>query len=192
MSLCILIRAKRSIAEQQQQLCRVLLLTMSNLLPAFKVTAFSLMNPKVETLATETIKWRQRATSYEVAVPMLCETDPSSLIPHCIYVRRKILAAVTTPAHVGPLLYNVFNRTLSLILDTVWTQINAAADAEPAVNNARTEANFDNRSREFIAAHTTKEDRNDLLTLLRHASKSQELTTQNLYYKMLEFNSCIR
>ena len=47
---------------------------------------------------------------------------------------------------------------MTLVLSSVWDQINTDVDADPNVDNAQTIDNFNTRFCEFIAVHSVEED----------------------------------
>jgi hypothetical protein len=50
----------------------------------------------------EAIKWSNNNARYEIHTIVLNELDLSILLPHCLEVKNKIEAVVTTNAHLGP------------------------------------------------------------------------------------------
>ena len=139
----------------------------------------------------EAIKWSQGNAKYEVHVPILKSLDIHDVVSHCLSVRTKVMSTVGTEAHKGPSLYKVFQRSLSLVLSTVWVQINNDADTNAAVDNSETLAHFDERIREFIAAHSTAEDRYELVQHLRAARKPRRTVVQSFWYLLREYNSFV-
>ena len=140
---------------------------------------------------SETIKWRQANTSYEIHTTILDSLDLLDLVPHCMSIRTKVDNTVSTVAHKGPSFYRVFPRTLSLTMRSVWDQLMADSDADPDVDNNETPANFDARLRDFIAAHATAEDRYDLVQELRNGVKPREVLVQQFWYKKREWNGYV-
>ena len=82
-------------------------------------------------------------------------------------------------------------HALSLVLQTVWEQVNQDADNDPAVENDQTPANFDARLREFVRAHLTEEDRCDLVNGLRNCKKPRSIPAQAFWHKFKELNGCV-
>ena len=52
--------------------------------------------------------------------------------------RAKVLTTVGNKAHKGPSLYETFPRSLSLVLQAVWEQINTDANDNANVDNTET------------------------------------------------------
>ena len=80
---------------------------------------------------------------------------------------------------------------LSLVLSTVWEQINTDANNDPNVDNTETEAHFDERLREFISVHSTADDCYEWVQYLRACCKPRELPVQAFWYKLRKLNSYI-
>jgi hypothetical protein len=53
----------------------------------------------------EAIKWSNDNARYEIHMIVLNELDLSILLPHCLEVKNKIKAVVTTNAHLGPSMF---------------------------------------------------------------------------------------
>ena len=154
-------------------------------------TSFSFSPSKEEEQRTESIKWTQVNTRYEIYVPILKSLELNELVPHALNFRSKVLTTVGTAAHKGPSLCEAFPRSMTLVLSSVWEQINADADADPNMDNAQTIDNFNARLREFIAVHSVEEDRHELVQFLRKARKPLALSVQTFWYKLREFNSYV-
>ena len=71
----------------------------------------------------ETIKWSHGHGRYEIYMPTLDDLDLAVLLPHCLNVLNKVKKVVTTNNHLGPSLFQVFPRTLSIVLQSVWDVI---------------------------------------------------------------------
>jgi hypothetical protein len=67
----------------------------------------------------EAIKWSNNNARYEIHTTVLNNLDLSILLPHCLEVRNKIEAVVTTNAHLGPSLFQVFPQTISTVLRSI-------------------------------------------------------------------------
>ena len=146
---------------------------------------------KKEEPRSEAIKWSYGYARYEVYMPVLKSLEVNELIPHGMELSAKVLTTVGDAAHQGTSLYEVFPRSLSLVLRTIWEQINQDADADPNVNNTETPANFDTRLREFIAVHATADDHYESAQFLRACRKPLSLPVQAFWYKLREYNSYI-
>jgi hypothetical protein len=135
---------------------------------------------------SEAIKWKQENTKYEVYTPILKSMDIGEMIPHIISIKSKVTTTVSEEDHAGPSLFEVFPRSLSIVLATIWEQVR-----DDALNNDETVANFDNRAKDLLAVHATSDDRYDLVQQLRAIRKPRELPVQAFWYKLKEFNSYI-
>ena len=111
------------------------------------------------------IKWQQSTSKYEIYTPVLRDLELAVMIPHCIEVKQKIDSAVSTATHKGPSYFQVFPRTLSNVLLTIWTQL--IADTEPSQD----EDGFTASLKAFIASHSTDEDRHELVNQIRAPKK---------------------
>ena len=85
----------------------------------------------------ESIKWSRGNSKYEIYLTTLKSTELQHLVPHCLNFRTKVLAAVGNANHQATSLFDVFGRTLSLMLSGVWDQLIADADADPNIDNSR-------------------------------------------------------
>jgi hypothetical protein len=63
-----------------------------------------------------TCKWKQGNTKYEIHAHTLEDLDIKDLLPHCLEIKTKVTKEVHNNAHLGPALFKVFPRTLSLPL----------------------------------------------------------------------------
>lgn len=140
---------------------------------------------------SESVKWQIGNSRYEIHVPLLESIELKDLVPHCMSVRSKIESAVSVVNHRGPSFYRVFPRTLDMVLRAVWDQLMADSDADPNINNAPTPANFDDRLRDFIAAHTAETDRHELVQQLRSCRKPKNVQVQSFWYMLRRFNSYV-
>ena len=137
----------------------------------------------------ETIKWAIGNSKYEVSGRILESMEIKDLLPHCMLIHNKVTAQVTTQAHVGPSLYRAFSRSLSIVLQSIWDQVNDDANADAAIDNTETADHFDDRLRDFIAVHSTAEDRHELVQQLRGPSKKPcKIPVQSFWYRMRELN----
>ena len=89
-------------------------------------------------VSTEAIKWTQNGHRYEIYSPILKSMDVHEIISHCAQVNNKVIATVGDEPDIGPSLYTVFGRSLGLIMQSVWEQVNADADANANINNSHT------------------------------------------------------
>ena len=140
---------------------------------------------KVSKEGDKCISWTIGTTKYEIFASELKEFDISFFLPHCIEIRNKIAAAVEKESHRAQSFFNVFPRTLSTVLQTVWNPIVEPLPVHPD------ERDFNDSLRAFIAVHVTAEHRHDLLTQLRSASKPREMPVQTFYYRIRELNTYI-
>ena len=147
---------------------------------------------KDDELRNESIKWSRGNSKYEIYIPILKSLELNELLPHVMNFRSKVLTTVGTEAHRGPSLHEAFPRSLSLVLSAVWEQINADANADPNIDNTEEVDHFNARMREFIAVHSTAEDRYDLAQYLRACRKPRELPVQAFWYKLRELNTYIQ
>ena len=133
----------------------------------------------------ETIKWQIANSKYEIHTPELNDLDIAVFLPHCLDVRNKVISAVAAENHKAASLFRVFPRTISPVLRSIWDNI-----VEGAPNDA-TEQDFHGCLMDFIAVHVTAEDRHDLLSQLRSASKPRDLHVQTFYYRLREINDYV-
>jgi hypothetical protein len=136
----------------------------------------------------DTIKWNHSNSKYEIHTTLLTSIEMKDLLMHCIEVRNKINTVISTESHRGPSLHRVFPRTLSVVLRAVWDQLIVEAVPDAAEVTAD---QFDQRLKEFIAAHATAEDRYDLVQQLRTARKPRTITVQALWYRLREINTYV-
>jgi hypothetical protein len=78
--------------------------------------------------------------------------EMDTLLPHCLEVRRKILAISSVEAHKGPSQFRIFPRTLSMVLQSIWDIIIDVGD------NTKDTDGFDEASQTFIASNCTVEN----------------------------------
>jgi hypothetical protein len=135
----------------------------------------------------EAIKWTRANVRYEIHTNVLDELDVATLVPHCLDVSHKVKAVVTTDNHLGPSLFAVFPRTLSATLRSMWDIIVANGGAA-----LESELAFSQKLRDFIAAHSTAEDRHDLAQQLSTATKPRDVPVQAFFYRIHQLNGYIR
>ena len=82
---------------------------------------------------SEAIKWQNGNSKHEIYIPVLKDLSIDTLLPHCVSVKAKIEAAVSTATHLGPSFFRVFPRTVSPVLRTIWQQI--VADKAPVMSS---------------------------------------------------------
>mmetsp|Transcript_24155 Transcript_24155/g.44923 ORF Transcript_24155/g.44923 Transcript_24155/m.44923 type:complete len:311 (+) Transcript_24155:28-960(+) len=130
------------------------------------------------------VKWHHGSSKYEIYQATLDNIEIEALLPHCVTTAAKIKKEVSTPTHVGPSLFKVFPRTLSIPLTTIWDHI---------VENIedKTPENFDAAMTDFIAAHASEDDRHDLVQQLTHPVKPMNVPVQTFYYRLLELNEYV-
>jgi hypothetical protein len=115
------------------------------------------------------------------------DLDIEDLLPHCLEIKTKVTKEVHNNAHLGPALFKVFPRTLSLPLAAIWDQL-----VVNYTNDDHTEANFDDKLREFVASHATDQDRHELVQQLLHLMKPRKegVSVQHFFYfRLLEPNN---
>jgi hypothetical protein len=117
----------------------------------------------------EAIKWQQDNARYEIHSWTLKDMEMDTLLPHCLEVRRKILAVSSVKAHQGPSQFCVFPRTLSTVLQFIWDVIIDVRDYNKDADG------FDEALLTFIASHCTAEDCHDLVQQLRKPHKPPEV-----------------
>ena len=132
----------------------------------------------------QTIKWTIGNAKYEIHITPLRDLSLDTLLPHCVDLMNKIRFVVGVAAHLGPSYYRVMPRAQSSVLTSIWDQIVPADRQE-------TPDNFAEDIRSFIAAHSTVEDRHELLQQLRSPRKPRELTVQSFYCRLLEINELV-
>jgi hypothetical protein len=88
--------------------------------------------------------------------------EMDTLLPHCLEVRRKILAVSSVKAHQGPSQFRVFPRTLSTaVLQSIWDVIIDVRDYTENTDG------LDKALQTFIASNCTAENRHELVQQLR-------------------------
>jgi hypothetical protein len=133
----------------------------------------------------ETIKWTHVNSRYEIHAPVLEVLELSTLLPHCLEIKAKIESVVTTVAHIGPSLFRVFPRTISIVLRSIWDIIIHDDNPNETVND------FDTTIRTFISSHATPEDRHELVQQLRSPRKPRDMLVQSFYYRLREINGYV-
>jgi hypothetical protein len=133
----------------------------------------------------EAIKWQQENARYKIYSWIIEDMEMDTLLPHCLEVRRKILAVSSLEAHQGPSQFRVFPRTLSMVLQSIWDVIIDVRDFNEDTDG------FDEALLTFIASHCTAEDRHNLVQQLRIPHKPREVNCQPFNYHLLELNSYV-
>jgi hypothetical protein len=135
-----------------------------------------------------TFKWQQGNTKYEIHAHTLEDLDIEDLLPHRLEIKTKVTKEVHNNTHLGPALFKVFPRTLSLPLAAIWDQL-----VVNYTNDDHTEANFDDKLREFIACDATDQVRHELVQQLLHPMKpcKEGVSVQQFYYPLLELNNFV-
>jgi hypothetical protein len=83
---------------------------------------FPWKKPSQSELYTLAVKWSQGNSKYEIYVATLEDMDNETLLPHCIDVKGNVQKEVSNDDHLGPSLFKVFPRTLSIPLMAVRDQ----------------------------------------------------------------------
>jgi hypothetical protein len=143
------------------------------------------VKPKNDGYAEASIKWQQDNAHYKIHSWILKDMEIDTLLPHCLEVRRKILAVSSVEAHQGPSQFRVFPRTLSMVLQSICDVIIDVGDYTEDTDG------FDEALQMWIASHCTAEDRHDLVQQLRKPHKPREVNCQPFYYRLLELNSYV-
>ena len=65
-------------------------------------------------------KWQHVNAKYEIHASILNRLDLPILLPHCLDIKAKVESAVGIAARVGPSLFKVLPRTLSIPLKSIW------------------------------------------------------------------------
>ena len=151
-------------------------------------TVFSFTTP-TEEADTFPIKWNICNSKYEVYHSSLQSFDLSALIPHCLGVKTKVNAVVTSLNHRAISYFRVMPRTVANILRVLWDKL--IQDLQ-GPDYHEDEPTFDLVVRSFIALYATEEDRYDLVQLLRNpAQKPKQLSVQSFNYKLQELNEFV-
>jgi hypothetical protein len=109
------------------------------------------------------------------------------VVAHFMMIEDKVKKEVYLPVHLGPSLFKVFPRTLSGTLTTVWNQSCTAI----GMATGPTLENFDLAKKEFIAAHATEQDWNELVQQLIHPVKPRSLGVQAFLHHLFELNEAV-
>ncbi|KAG7346605.1 hypothetical protein IV203_005674 [Nitzschia inconspicua] len=132
-------------------------------------------------------KWTEHKTIYEIYAHTLKGVSAQEVVTHCAEIKGQVKQAVSNDNHLGPSCFQVFPRTLTTSLSSVWTR--AVADLGP--NAPQTVENFDEAIKNFVGAHTGTQDRHALVQQLIHPTKPRDLGVQAFYYRLLELNDAI-
>jgi len=133
------------------------------------VEVIPLLEQEDENSYKEAIKWRIGNSSYEIHAQILSSYEIGDILPHCLYVKNRVESVVSNNNHIGPSLYRVLERTLSSVLQSVWTMVIAA----DAADNQDDVLVFAQRVRDLISVHASDEDREDLIKQIRNTKKTK-------------------
>lgn len=139
----------------------------------------------------EPMHWSIGCSSYTISISTLDSIDLHVLVPHCIKFMEKIKRVVTNQQHQGHAMFMNFSRTLSTSLVLTWDSVIFNFGGHlPALNNC-TVAHFEVMLHHFIAAHSTGEDRSNLISQLHNMRKPRNMRVRQLWYLMRELNSYV-
>ena len=148
---------------------------------------FSFHRKDPGTNASSTFKWYIGDDKYEIHACTLREIGIETLLPHCVDVPSKIRKELDDEdLDAGPSLFKVFPRTLSIPVCAAWDLLTAEV-----IPPLQTTERFDELLLQFIAGHTTPEDRHDLVAQLLSPTKPRDVSVQSFYYRLLELNSYV-
>jgi hypothetical protein len=84
----------------------------------------------------------------------------------------------------------VIPRTLSIPLVGVWNQV---VTEHTVANEDETEtlATFAQLLKAFFACHSTEDDRHELVSFIRYASKPDDMKVQTFFYRLKELNDYV-
>lgn len=135
----------------------------------------------------EPIKWVAGKIKYENHFPVLPrDADVATIIEHGIAVRNKVLQVVTNDTYQGISLFEVYSRSLNVNLAPIWEQM-----IVDTPHSTMSSSSFDDRLCDMFALYTTKEDRHELLQMLRNSRKPRELGVQEFWHMLQRFNSYV-
>jgi hypothetical protein len=141
----------------------------------------------VEAGHPEAIKWTIEKEKYEIHQTILEKVEIGEILTHCLRVVHKIKTEVgynekkLVKSHI-----QVLPRTFSIPLTAMWDQI-----AEEFLMNEEKLANFNILLRHFFEAHSTDDDRHDLLTQIRNVRLPKQMKTQSFFYRLRELNDYV-
>jgi len=130
------------------------------------------------------IKWSLNNARYEIYATELEDLDPAQLMAHCITISDRIRQLVDREQHVAPSLFQVFPRTISTVLRSVWDNI---ADEHP-----KTSEGYDECLKEFIASNCSTSDRHELVHQLRNARKPRKMKVSTFLFRLLTLNGYVQ
>ena len=119
------------------------------------------------------VKWKVANTTYEAHLSRLDRIESGAVIQHCHQVLHRVRDAVASAAHMGPSLFRVFPRTLSIPLTSIWDQV--LADPLHVGQGQNTREDFEVFAKAFVAAHTSPEERYDAVMQLRTYTKPRQV-----------------
>jgi predicted GTPase len=132
----------------------------------------------------EAIKWTIEKEKYEIHQTILEKVEIGEILTHCLQVVHKINTEVGyNEKKLVKSYMQVLPRTFSIPLTATWDQI-----AEEFPMDEETLANFNNLLRHFFKAHSTDDDRHDLLTQIRNTCLPKQMKTQSFFYRLRELN----
>ena len=132
-------------------------------------------------------KWTLGPDKHEIHAIVLDTTELDEMLHHCIEVPSLIrMEVLDDDVDMGPSLFNVFPRTLSNTLRSMWENI--ASDYPPPL---RTSEEFDNVMLLFIAEHATAVERHDLVAQLLSPSRPRSVSVTEFHYRLLELNDFV-
>jgi transposase InsO family protein len=132
------------------------------------------------------LKWIGNGTKYEFHLPKLFSRSIDAVVAHCIEVKDTIEGELPDEELYAQAFFNVFPRTLSKLLKQEWKQLEGESEfADYSVND------FEELLMEFVASHSSEQDRFDLVNQLRQPTKPPSQSVQSFYSRLLELNDAV-
>jgi hypothetical protein len=131
------------------------------------------------------LKWTADGTRYEFHVPQLGSRDIDGVVSHCLDVKSTIEGELPDEKLYASAFFNVFPRTLHKGLKQKWKQLEAESGF---IDHSIDE--FEELLMEFVAAHSSEQDRSDLVNQLRQPMKPKEQSVQP-FYSLIDLNYAV-
>jgi hypothetical protein len=165
---------------------------MSNLQPEPRGNASAFTLDWVEaTKTSETIKWALHKEKFEIHQGLCTKFELIDIMTHCLTVVHKIDGQVGENYVKKLQSYKqVMPRTLSIPLVGVWNQVVTEYEAAHE-DESETLGTFAHMLKAFFACHSTDDDRHELVSFIRYASKPEHMKVQTFFYRLKELNDYV-
>jgi hypothetical protein len=140
---------------------------------------------------SEAIKWNINEERSEIYHGLCTRFELHEILPHCLLVIHKIDGQVGDHIHKKLQSYNqVPPQTLSIPLVGVWEQVIQEYNKANA-DEAESLASFAKTLKAFIACHSTEDDQHELVSVIRYASKPDNMKVWPFFYQLKELNDYV-